>query len=207
MLMAMLLHHLVAAQTVHTVPFASSGNTIELAVANTSGMRSAECGVRIKNAPAWLRFTSKEQTIGSIEAGEEELATFVFSVDQSAPVGKEQALKFVISNAKGERWTKAIRIVVSAPERFELFQNYPNPFNPTTTISYQLPVKAHVSLKVYNLLGQEVATLVNSEQPAGYHQETFDARTLSSGLYVYQLSLSGVRDNRTLARRTMLLLK
>jgi uncharacterized membrane protein len=109
------------AQTVHHLPFASQGNAIELAVANTSGMRIADIGVRIENAPGWLHFAQKEQTISSVAAGEEERALFVFSVDKSAPVGEERTLQFVASNSRGERWTKEIRIVVSAPETFELF--------------------------------------------------------------------------------------
>jgi hypothetical protein len=58
-------------------------------------------------------------------------------------------------------WTKEITVAVAAPNKFEVFQNYPNPSNPTTAISYQLTANSSVSLKVYNLLGQEVASLVD----------------------------------------------
>ncbi len=194
------------AQTVHHLPFASQGNAIELAVANSSLVEVSNVRVILTNAPSWLKFLTTEQTLQRIKAGEEHSAVLSFSVDQSAPVGKEQTLTFVII-ANEQRWTKEIRVVVSAPETFELFQNYPNPFNPTTMLSYQLPVPGKVTLKVYNLLGQEVATIVDGERKAGYHQEAFDARNLASGVYVYQLSLTGAGDNRTLARKTMLLLK
>jgi len=70
---------------------------------------------------------------------------------------------------------------------FELYPNYPNPFNPSTTISYQIPVDGNVSLKVYNLLGNEVKTLVNDYQSAGNHKIEFDAAELSSGNYFYIL--------------------
>jgi hypothetical protein len=73
------------------------------------------------------------------------------------------------------------------PNRFEISQNYPNPFNPATKISYAIPAKSNVSLKVYNLLGQEVATVVNSVQNAGTHEVNFDASQLSSGVYFYTL--------------------
>jgi photosystem II stability/assembly factor-like uncharacterized protein len=73
------------------------------------------------------------------------------------------------------------------PTRMELEQNYPNPFNPSTTIRYELPHASRVSLKVYNTLGQEVATLVNETKPAGVFTVQFDAGRLASGVYFYRL--------------------
>ncbi len=76
--------------------------------------------------------------------------------------------------------------------------NYPNPFNPTTTISYQLPEKSFVTLKVFDILGKEVATLVNENKSAGYHTVVFNAghsergRGMTSGVYIYTLSANGI---------------
>lgn len=73
------------------------------------------------------------------------------------------------------------------PIAFRLNQNYPNPFNPKTVISYQLPMSSNITLKVYNLLGKEVATLVNEYKPAGSYEFEYDASALASGIYYYQL--------------------
>ena len=73
------------------------------------------------------------------------------------------------------------------PSHFVLGQNYPNPFNPATTIKYSLPTASPVVLKVYNIVGQEVATVVNAVQSAGNYSVSFDASRLASGVYLYKL--------------------
>ena len=73
------------------------------------------------------------------------------------------------------------------PSNFDLEQNYPNPFNPTTVISYKLPVSSNISLKVYDLIGQEITTLFKGFRQAGNYSTTFNAKGLSSGIYLYRL--------------------
>jgi hypothetical protein len=74
-----------------------------------------------------------------------------------------------------------------SPEGFFLSQNFPNPFNPSTTISYQIPEPGFVSLKVFDVLGNEIATLVNEEKPAGNYEFNFDGTQLTSGIYFYRI--------------------
>ena len=83
------------------------------------------------------------------------------------------------------------RGLADLPTEVGLKQNYPNPFNPVTTIRYQLPADMHVELRVYNLLGQEVAILVNEQVSAGTHEVSFDGSRLSSGVYIYRLQAGG----------------
>ncbi len=88
------------------------------------------------------------------------------------------------------------------PTSFTLNQNYPNPFNPTTNISFAIAEKGKVQLKVYDIIGKEIKTLVNGELNAGVYNLTFDASNLPSGIYIYE-----IRTNKFLASKKMLLLK
>ncbi len=96
------------------------------------------------------------------------------------------------------------------PKTVALFQNYPNPFNPTTVISYQVPITSLVKLAVYDLMGREVAILVNGERPAGRYSITWDARGLSSGLYFYRFEshqITGGQAGSYIATKKLILLK
>jgi hypothetical protein len=86
-----------------------------------------------------------------------------------------------------DTYTTNIPIDNENPITTELKQNYPNPFNPSTTISFNLPQASEVTLKVYNMLGQEVVTLLNSRMSSGIQTIKFDASNLASGMYIYRL--------------------
>jgi len=101
---------------------------------------------------------------------------------------------------------KATAIDVSRgtlPKTFELSQNYPNPFNPSTVIRYEVSVMSKVTLKVYDILGREIAVLVNEEKTAGTYEAIFNASNLSSGVYFYRLQT----DNGFAETKKMVLLK
>lgn len=85
---------------------------------------------------------------------------------------------------------------VYGPAGFKLFQNHPNPFNPSTDIRYSLDASGFISLRVYDLLGREVATLVNEVRPAGVHSVIWDARAVPSGTYFYRITAGGVTQTR-----------
>jgi hypothetical protein len=84
-------------------------------------------------------------------------------------------------------YSQEVEVNLSTPVSFELNQNYPNPFNPSTTISFALPQASNVTLKVYNMLGQEVRTILNDFREAGKHTVVFNADNLNSGLYLYKI--------------------
>ncbi|MBU2491803.1 MAG: T9SS type A sorting domain-containing protein [Bacteroidetes bacterium] len=81
-----------------------------------------------------------------------------------------------------------VKSINSLPSDFSLSQNYPNPFNPNTIISYQLPEQSNVKLKIYDMLGREIKTLVNDVKPAGSYNISFNAANLSSGIYFYTIN-------------------
>ena len=97
----------------------------------------------------------------------------------------------------------------STPDEYYLSQNYPNPFNPSTKIEFKLPQKSFISLKVFDILGNEVATLVNAEKPAGAHSIDFNASELTSGIYLFTLKAlpTGRQAGSFVETRKMILMK
>jgi hypothetical protein len=98
-------------------------------------------------------------------------------------------------------YSDVVNVEVEIPLEYALEQNYPNPFNPSTTIKYSIPEDGYVKLAVYNMLGEEVATIVNATQKAGRYEMNFDASGLSSGVYVYRIEAA----NYTASKKLMLM--
>ena len=97
-------------------------------------------------------------------------------------------------------YTDAVRatlitgVAEAVPREFVLLHNYPNPFNPSTNIKYALPHASHITLTVFNTLGQIVRELVNGEMQAGYHEVQFDGSDLASGVYLYRMQAGSIVD-------------
>jgi hypothetical protein len=104
------------------------------------------------------------------------------------------AIRDTVTGVKDEK--------VESVKNYQLYQNYPNPFNPSTTIKYQLPKSGFITLKVYDLLGREVSTLVNEYKKSGSYNVNYDASKLVSGIYIYQIKL-----NNFISSKKMILLK
>jgi hypothetical protein len=93
-------------------------------------------------------------------------------------------------------YSKVVEVDLTLPDKYELSQNYPNPFNPTTSIKYSLAANSRVELKIYNILGKEVAQLVNEVQEAGSYEINFNAANLTSGVYIYELNTGSFKFQR-----------
>jgi len=118
--------------------------------------------------------------------------------DNNLTAGKySYRLKQIDTDGQFE-YSKVIEVELGAPMKYELTQNYPNPFNPTTTIQFSLPESGNVKLTVYNILGEQVAELVNENKEAGVHTINFNASELNSGLYIYKLTAGNFSDVKKL---------
>lgn len=104
-------------------------------------------------------------------------------------------------------YSKEVEVEIESPTAFVLEQNYPNPFNPSTTIQFSLPVAAKISIKLYDILGRELITLLEGNYSSGRQRYVFDASKLASGVYVYQLNAEADTKNSSRSTRIMTILK
>lgn len=113
-------------------------------------------------------------------------ASECFTIDRSRPEWIESSGTSAVAEDQIEN--------ALLPDEFSLEQNYPNPFNPTTTIRVAVKEKSHVLLKVYDILGRELMTLLDGQFEAGYYNTSFDARGLPTGVYIYRVQMDGFTD-------------
>lgn len=117
-------------------------------------------------------------------------------IDKAVKSGKFSYRLKQIDNDGQYSYSKIVEITFNKIIEYYLTQNYPNPFNPTTKINFNLPVAENVKLTVYNLLGQEIKTLVNGYKESGVYNYTFDAKELNSGIYIYKLESGNYSQTR-----------
>lgn len=177
----------------YEIPYNTKGNSLTLTIENASAITAKSVTAEIQAPPSWLKPESPLVMLKDIPSKQSKDAEFLFAVERSAPVGKEQKISVVIKTADGQSWTKDIAFTVSPPKEFHLYDNFPNPFNPSTKIAFELPVASKVKLVIYDNIGREVRTLTDEEHPAGYIELTWDGRnesgtTVSSGIYFYRIS-------------------
>ncbi|HSD62694.1 MAG TPA: T9SS type A sorting domain-containing protein, partial [Ignavibacteriaceae bacterium] len=167
----------------------TKNNKINLTVANISETNPLQ-NIIIKpvDLPGDIVFKTTDRLIKQIEANKETEVVFEFDINRNAPVNKTDTLIFDITGDNNIFAQKEIILNFTAPKEYRLEQNYPNPFNPTTKIQYQLPFNSKVILKVYDILGEEVSTLVNEVQDAGYKEILFNGSNYSSGIYIYRIT-------------------
>jgi hypothetical protein len=196
-----------AQQTYELTP-GIKGNQIVLQLSNISQTQSAEnVEVKLIKQPENLTFSKTEAEIKNISTSEEKEATFEFDVRYNSKISKADTVEFLITDNRTIRVTKQFIFSYIAPKEFSLEQNYPNPFNPATKIRYSVPQevkreKSNVILKVYDILGSEVATLVNEQKEPGYYEVDFNASSIASGMYVYRLTAG-----KYISTKKMLLIK
>lgn len=170
---------------------------------DTHRSESENDGVKSANSSPFTLYSSPWATIGFVPGSGTSSSPRDYSfVDKPGQPGRYAYRIKQIDHSGAFTHTASVEVEIGlAPREFTLSQNYPNPFNPTTTIEFTLPEDGQVILKVFDLAGKEVATLVNGELKTGvYHRVVFDASRLASGMYVSQLEARG----KITARRMML---
>ena len=166
-----------------------SDNNVNLKWSTASEVNNRRFEVQKSEVKAPKSNDAEWESIGFVDGKgtTTESTTYSFADNNLTPGSYQYRIKQIDFDGTFKYYNLSETIGIGLPNTFVLAQNYPNPFNPSTVISFQLPVAGSVSLKVYDILGNEVATLVNEVKPAGYHSVEFNAIGLASGIYFYKL--------------------
>jgi len=146
--------------------------------------------------------TNSWQEIGFVEGQGTITKMNYYSFKDIPPGGGKYSYRLKQIDFNGSFKFSPIRDV-SIPSKFALYQNHPNPFNPETTISFELPLSAHITLDIYNMLGQKIVTLVNEKRPAGFQQINWNGKDgaghqVGSGVYFYHIKTDGFEATKKL---------
>jgi hypothetical protein len=173
------------------------GNQIVLQIVNTSETETASLPIPLQRRGLKnLTFRDVSKETITLKPKEEKEIKYTFDVDYNVDITKADTVEFLITDNRTIHLTKQFIFTYTQPKEFRLEQNYPNPFNPATRIRYtvappNLPKGeglGKVTLKVYDILGNEVTTLVNEAKEPGYYEVEWDASRLASGVYIYRLT-------------------
>ncbi|HEX9950635.1 MAG TPA: T9SS type A sorting domain-containing protein [Rubricoccaceae bacterium] len=178
-----------AQRAAHTLPFASAGNAIEISL---GGASTGPLTVAVSSAPAWLTFEQVEATSGAAEGTDEPVARLSFDVAREAPVSVPGDIVLTVHDASGTTvGEKTIRVEVGAPAVLSVEPPRPNPSRGSVVVPYLMPEAGSVRVSVFDLLGREVAVLVDGDEPAGAHEARLPAGHLAAGVYVIRVVSGG----------------
>jgi carboxypeptidase T len=198
--------HIIVSQTSFTDTVAVGDSVFQSFTISNTGGSLLTYGVIDTAGTSWL---SVSPAFGALDSGQTAVSAIIMRGTGLTPDSTYMATIYVVSNDPSTssvplnvtlRVTHptAVREDEPIPTTFALLQNYPNPFNPSTTFSFDIPYPSFAVLTIYNILGQEVAVLVNEEMNPGRYRVTWDAIGLSSGVYVYKLQAGSFTDTKKL---------
>jgi hypothetical protein len=195
----------------HSVPIDTKSNHLVLAVENAQPRALTGVRVAIESSPEWIQFSEEAVMLDSISAHDCKEAEFTFKVLEGK-AGQTGTVRLIIQDKEGRTLTKHtidMKTELSLKET-TLFPSYPNPANPSATIRYGLVEPSKVKLKIYNVLGQHVRTLLDGEKPAGQYHVLWDGKNnegfpLASGTYIVRLET--IAKGKTRLQTSKLLLR
>lgn len=189
---------------VELTSFAATQNgsqiTLNWTTATETNNHGFEVERRVADSENWVVIGFKQ---GAGTTTSQNTYTYADDISMLNTTAVSYRLKQIDFDGKFE-YSNEILVDKILPTSYSIYQNYPNPFNPVTTIKYQLPADNFVSLKIYNSLGEEVSTIINGMVSAGTHEVNFDAKDLSSGVYLYVLRAG---ENDFIKTMKMILMK